>query len=174
MSGKPRNEPGRVDVGARRWRLRRDAGRGGVARRGGPAGHGERGVVHQQVDGTERGTCFVDEAVDVVLVGEVGADRDRAAAVGLDGGDGFVDGARQPLVEDLLGACDHRDGGALACEEACHRLADPAAGAGDDRDPPVESSHHRPVLRAVGERGVGEEADHVGLDVRRDEAGRLR
>ena len=120
--------------------------------------------------GPERGTGLVDEAVDVVLVGEVGADRDRAPAVGLDGGDGLVDRARQPLVEDLLGARDHRDGGALAREQACHRLADAAAGAGDDRDPPVELSHHGPVLRAVGECGIGEEADHVGLDVRRDEA----
>ena len=93
--------------GARRRRaLRRAGARRGrarpAARSRGPAGHGERGVVHQQVDRSECGARLVDQPVDVVVVGEVGADRHRAPALGLDGGDGVVDGARQALVEDLL------------------------------------------------------------------------
>ena len=78
------------------------------------AGHRQRGVVDQQVDGTECGARFVDQAVDVVLVGEVGADRDRAPAVGLDGVNGLVDRAREAFVEDLLGARRHRDRRTLA------------------------------------------------------------
>src|SRR6185295_18549157 len=67
--------------------------------------------------------------VDVALVAEVGADRDRAPAVGFDRRDGVVDRARQSLVEDLLSARHDR-----------HRLADAAAGAGDDGDAVVEAT----------------------------------
>ena len=150
-----------------------DAGRLLAGGSPGAARHGERRVVDQQVDRAERAARLVDQPVDVVFAGEVGADRDRVAAVGLDGGHGLVDGAREALVEDLLGARHDRDRGALAAKSARDRLADPAACPGDDRDAARRAeprSHHGPVLRAVGERRIGEEADHVGLRVRRDQA----
>ncbi len=102
---------------------------------GGSAGHGDGGVVDEQVDGPERGTGLVDEPVDVVVAREVGADGDGASTVGLDGGDGVVDGAGEAFVEDLLGTRRDRDRGAFARERARDRLADPATGSGDDRHP---------------------------------------
>ena len=116
-----------------------DAGAGSVGGRRAP-GHGESGVVDQEVDGPERGARFGDQPLDVVVAREVGADRHRPAAFGLDRGHGVVDGARQAGVEHRLGAGGHRDRGSLPREGARDRLTDAATRAGDDRDPALEAA----------------------------------
>jgi hypothetical protein len=118
-------------------------------------GDGERSVVHEQVDRPERGARFGDQAVDVVIDGEVGADRDRASALGFDRRDRLVDRARKPVVEDLFRACDHRDCGAFTGEEPRDGFADAPARAGHDGDATVEP--HMTVRYWVPSASAGSE-----------------
>ena len=84
------------------------------------------GIVDQNVDPSERGVCFLDEAFGVGTAGQVGGDGNDLAAgfLGDFGGGGF-ERFFPPRADS------HVD--TFASQRARDRLADAFAGAGDDR-----------------------------------------
>ncbi len=95
----------------------------------------ERGVVHEDVDGTVGGPCLIDQLHAVVFFGDVRLDHGGLAAGVLDVLDGAVEGAfEHPVVALGHGAGGTHDFRALGSEEFGDRLADAPAGAGYHRD----------------------------------------
>ena len=138
FSGKSRNDPARgagagVGVGV-------SAGVGvgvGVSADGGRPGTVRAALFTRRSMGPN-GEGLGDQPLDVV-VAQVGADRHRPAAFGLDGGHGVVDGAGQAGVEHRLGAAAATATAAPSTRERPHDgLTDAPTHAGDDRDPTLE------------------------------------
>jgi hypothetical protein len=98
-------------------------------------------VVEEDVEAAETLDGGADHPGNVVLIGNVGQDRDGMPAGPFD------------LICDVLGAAlfpvGYNDVRPLAGEEQRRRPADPGGTAGDDRCLPVESAHRCPPSRAL-------------------------
>ena len=92
----------------------------------------DAGVVDEHVEAPEGVDRGADQRLAAVPVGDVVVRRDGLAAGGADLG-GRLLGDVAEVVDDDLGALGGEQQGVLAPE--------PAAGAGDDRDPAVECPH---------------------------------
>jgi hypothetical protein len=96
--------------------------------------------LHRRTERVARGAH--DEGSVGVDVGEVGGDRPRPTARGLDVGDRLLQRSRVRAVADPQRARRHHDLRALGREPLRDAATDAAAPAGDDRDLPVETPHH--------------------------------
>ncbi len=121
------------------------------------AGEGDRGVVHQHVDPTERLDGVLHHRCDVVVAGEVRRDRDGLATGRGDLPHGVVDraGEAQRRVVGRSRRAGHP--GAARRERGRGGGADPAAGARDDRGLPGEvhadAEARRPTAAASDGQG---------------------
>jgi hypothetical protein len=105
---------------------------------------GDAGVVDEHVDPAEGGGDLADHPVDAGQVADVGGDRQAPPAPGRDAGGGLLGGG--PVD---VGDCHVRAG---IGERQRRGVADPLAGAGDDRNPPAERAHalDRILARSLG------------------------
>ena len=104
------------------------------------------GIVDQHVEPPEGVDHLLDRGVAERLVAKVAGNEDRAAAFGFDDLLGLFGVVMLAQIED-------RDVGAFASVERGDGAADPAVGAGDDRDlalEPVRSRDSAVPIRAWG------------------------